>query len=576
MKKLNTLLKRSLILSFCFFITGHSIYSQEVNPRVVEVENVMKENVSEYIRNLLPNQHFLINIKITPLRRTKDGYAPKGDILPYFEVSDEDIKDEWDDPTVSHFRLYRRIQSSQINIIFTSEFKLANEMQFSNELIKYANLVPGRDKIKIEFRPTEIVRKSGSFFDLFKNQDFKYLFYIVVFLFGLGVVARFGLKPRDHSKKDSGAENINDGPSSFASPARSPSPVMSRNVSSHMPPNVSGDVSLSDPTKTLELIRSKINEITDSGTFPNLHDMMELEKLANLYPSSFTSLVYEFPLECQRVIFQNGKGSLWYQCFSGIGQIDRRVLTSLDHMLRERKFKGHENFEKVLIQCWRIDHELHSFLAQINSEDAYSILYYLPKNISIPIGRKLFAGSWGSLVGKEKIPALTNTKVINKLLEKTYHVKPLLSYESLDAYKNSKDLLEYLKISDIKEEEEIYSVVKSSSDIAALRPPFFKFFSLEEHLQSEVFKNFSLQEWALSIFDTERYYRKMIDNHLDDKQRFLLSSFLKGYDTNPPSLQERGDMREQIGRSVFEVELVTNDGISEVADTIEIITDEVA
>lgn len=571
--------KVSIYLCVLLFTFSTLLHGQEVNPRVIEVENVMKENVSEYIRNLLPGEHFLINIKIKPLRRTRGGYTPKGDILPYFEVSSEDIMDEWDDPTVSLFRLYRRISSSEINIIFTSEFKLANETQFTNDLLKYANLVPGRDQVRFEFRPSDIVKQNKGIVSQFKGQDVKNLSYLIIFLIGLGVIARFFVKGGSQNDKGGAGSEHNQGApvNNFSTGATRSAPVL--NNTSGAGQSISGDVSLSDPTKTVELIRIKIKEIVNSTTFPNLYDMIVLEELARDYPSSFTALVYEFPLDYQRTIFQNGKGDLWYKCFSGVGQIDRRVLNTLDQMLREREFKGNRLFEKLLIQSWRMGVDVHSFLEKIEEDSAYSLLYYLPKTISIPVGRKLFAGSWGSLVGKNKIPALNDIDEIEKLTETAYGIKPLLSYESLDAYKNSRDLLDYLKVADVKEEEEIYSVVKSTTDIEMLRPPFFKFFQLDETLQKQIFEMFSLEEWALSIFNTERHYRKSIDDYLDDKQKYLLSSHLQKFDSYPPSLIERGELREEIGRSILDIQNSHEQASSNVelqAVESEIVTDEVA
>ncbi len=537
-----------LALSLFYLAVSSCLYAQEMNPRVIEVENIIKDRVVEYVQNILPNSHFLVSVKVTPLRRNKTGYSMKGEILPYFDTVTEEVRDEWDDPTVSIFRLFKRIASSEIKIIFTSDLQLKSQQQFISDLMSYAHLVPMRDKVYIEMRPNLVA--STDEFTFLGHKDLKYLIFLFVFLLGLGGIAKFILKGGE-SKRDSTGVT----PTASAPAVNLGSSVASRTMSNTEQSSgaLSGDLSLTDPTKTMEVIRVKIDDIVGSGTFPTLRDMVELERLALEQASSFSALVYEFPLTHQELLFQYGKGELWYKCFTEVGQIDRKVLTTLDKMLRERTIKGSELFEKLLIQAWRLGDELYDFLENIDKEYAYSILYYLPKNISIPIGRKLFAGSWGDLVRATKIPPINDSAILQELIYDAYEIKPLLSYQSLEAYKNSRDLLEYLTFAGVKEEEDIYSVVGKQSDIYRLRPPFFKFFTLDDKLRQEVFESFSLQDWALAIFDTERHYRKIIDRLLDDKQKYLLSTFLREFDTNAPDLVARGHIREAIGRMTYQV-----------------------
>jgi hypothetical protein len=526
-----------------------SVWGQEVNPRQLEVEQIIKESVEEYVANILPQSHFLVSVKVTPLRRKEAGYTPKGEILPYFEMSNEEVRDEWDDPTVSIYRLLRRIKHSEIKIIFTSDVKLVNQQQFILDLINYTNLVPTRDIVTIEHR-TAIASQSKNTGIGFNSSDIKYGIYLLVFLLGLGGISFFFHRGAQNGNSQTSTASSAPMPSA---PMMMPSRQTTTESSSTSGRSLKGDLSLIDPTKTMEIIRTKIDDLLGSGTFPTLNDMIELEKMAMNNPSAFSALVFEFPLTHQQEIFQNGKGDLWYRCFTDGGQIDQSVLKVLDRMLRERTPKGIELFEKLLIQIWRLEDRILSFLEKIDRNDAYAILYYLPKQISIPVGRKLFAGSWGDLVGAQKIPALSDKERIKELLYEAYELKPLLSYQSLEAYKNSRDLLEYLNYADVREEEDIYSVVGKSSDLFTLRPPFFKFFTLDKETRQPIFEQFSLQEWALSIFDTERTYRKILDEHLDDKQKFLLSSFLKEFDTAAPSLEERGRLREAIGRVTHEI-----------------------
>jgi hypothetical protein len=312
------------------------------------------------------------------------------------------------------------------------------------------------------------------------------------------------------------------------------------------------NISLSDPTKTIALIKSKIEQIQTSETFPNLNDMIMLNELVKNDLETFGYIIYEFNQDSQNLIFSRGCGDNWYQAYNEVGSPSVKCLNFLEKMSRNRNYNSSKQFEDLLIMCWRLGDKLKDVIAKIEYKDAMSILFYIPKSLSIPVARDVFPGRWADVLSNKKIPAITNKEKIESYKSLCATVFPLLSVDALESYRKQRDLLIYLKHSSPVEEEDVYKILGSESELSSLRPPFYVLFDLSLEDKRRLVDAFSLSQWALALFNVPRDLRKKIDEVLNDKERYLLGDSLKYLDQYPPVQDEVGAVRETIAKFVRE------------------------
>jgi hypothetical protein len=194
--------------------------------------------------------------------------------------------------------------------------------------------------------------------------------------------------------------------------------------------------------------------------------------------------------------------------------------------------------------------KLEEFLSNIDSSDSMSILFYLPKDISVPISRKLYPGSWGSILSGKGVSPLNNSEKIKTYFNKSVEIIAEFDKSSLDIYKNRRDLLDYLRTCEASEEEDIYKVSGTNTALYNVRPPFFKFFELDNKKMRSILELFDLQKWSVMIFNIKREHRQKINTILSEKEMYLLGVYLKQLDTSPPDLNLRGHLRENVGRVI--------------------------
>lgn len=535
-------MKFQIFITFLLLTLAFSSHAQ--NARVIEVQDKIKDDVSDFLEKFAPDTKYSVKVKVKPLRRKFN--PSNNDDLPFMEFQDDLILDEWDDPKVSVFSLYSRISEANISVYIEDKVKIQDRQKFKEALLSDVNLIPGRDRVEIESISTPVMEKEFNW----KEQTEVLLLGIMLMIAVILGVGLNSLSKRIIPASHEEARSQSDLPKQ---PAGTPS-VTSFNTASNPPigGGISGDLNIQDPSRINEVVSKKITKLLKSDVFPTLKDMVILEELLNLDVDSFSYLVYEFPLEVQKVIYQFGKGEKWFKGFSEVGFPSKVVIISLDKMLRDRNIIHSEEFENLLITTWRLDKNLQSFIRSINKDDAFSILYYLPKDISIPAARECFPGAWGSLLEDNSKSFITDDDQVQELTKRALLVQPHFNYDSLQVFKNRKDLLSYLDKVGPAEEKEIYYVLGVENELSSVRPPFYKFFELEDEDREKVYRAFSINEWAIATFNVDRGLKEKVISLLDEKEMYLFSHILQSLDQGSLDTQIKIEVRKKIAKYIFD------------------------
>ena len=534
-----------ILLAFLISFSGSFTFA---TTRVAEVEDHIRLNAREYMLSSYPGTKFNVEVKVIPRRQSKS--VQEGDILPFFNSDSVKTKDFWEDQEKSVYQLMGKIRKVQLRFIFLDNIDISNESVFKERVLRSIGLVPGRDNVELSYEPRAILNKSLSTI-VFSEKNIGFIIIatalVVICLIAFSLFNKFLKIKIDTQNSGESVSTPNDVVSSR--------PTQTVQSTTKSKSSSIDNVTFSDPTSSLEIIKTKVDEIVDSGTFPNLSDMIIFDKLITENQRSFSFIIFEFSQSEQDKVFRKGKNELWYKAFSKAGELDRDLFFHLDTMLRNREYYGSKEYEELLIQCWRMGDHLSGFLKSIDREDSLVILSSLPKYIAVPIARKVFPGGWGAILAEEKASDLLSDEKISEYLSEARGIYPELSKESLALYRNRKDLLSYLKNCEVFEEEEVYQVLGENSAFFNVRPPFYKFFNLEEDEKRVQFDSHSLEEWAIMIFNIGREYRKSLYSILSEKEKYLLGVHLQALDSNPPSSNVRGDLRESVGRAIFELSI---------------------
>ncbi len=492
--------------------------------RVLEVETSIKEDIKDYVERVIPNTKYTLEVNVYPLRRKQAETINDTTSLPYMDLDNEYVVDEWDSPDTSLYTLYSRIKKVDVQLFIDSNVKLENKSDFISRLYVEAHLIPGRDTIVVDDFETVTIKEFN--WKEYKDELLIGILLVSLFLFGY-LISNIGLSlARRNTPSESSEKSV------ASAPVRN-EPIISQRaestVGSGITANLGGDFFIQDPTKINETVGKKIQSLLESPMFPTMSDMIILEQLAKSNIASFSYLVYEMPLEIQKKVYRYGRTQIWFQAFSQVGLPSKEVLTTLDLMLRDRTVHFSEDFEKFLIYSWRLEGNLSELLRDVQKDHAIKILAYLPKDMSIPVARSLFPGSWGNLFENSLDENFLSEIELKSLMTDAKRLKASFNFEALKEFKDRKDLLVYLDKVNPKEEREIYAVLGRDSEVESIRPPFFKLFDLKEDELKKLKSEFSLYDWSVALFNVDHKDRELIVNLLDDKEAYLFSEYLKGF-----------------------------------------------
>ncbi len=545
-----------LILSFFIIIFSLCSYAQIENklPRVLEMEEKLEMEASKYFSQRFPGQPYFIKVEVIPLRSDISRAAKGAERLPYLEYETEDFVDDWDDPNVSISHLRNRVKKINFEIDVSTKMSSGEIQEIKDSIISFLKLIPFRDEIKVEKKLNNDVPVPEFAYYLAAG--------LAVMLLGVGLWLRMSVGFIAKNVKGNNQENAG-GSVQTSSPMMSSSGGGDSQLSVKEVPPIRGDINFFDPIKLLEVLHLKIKQVVQNPGFPTLQDMIILEKLADYSTGCLGALVSEFPSDIQKTIFQLGKSQKWLEAFSFPTQVDQKAFQALEEISRSRDMKKSDrDWQNLLIQMWRLDDHLVSFLKEINPEHAFVILAQLPKNISLKIGKKAYPGSWGRVLEDERGNVIIEPNLVKEYYKKAVSVVPVFEYQILDSYRKEKEILDYVRTASIEDERDIYETLSSDSFIVKTRIPFYKIFELNDESFKKMSDKFSINDWTVALLNSSRQYIKRYADSLDDKQRYVFSMTLKRMDESSINKMDQVLMRERMAKVLNEFKAEAKEDIN--------------
>ncbi len=531
-----------LILTIFAAVSGSAQQpaTEREHPRVAELQDKMTEYVRGYLQTRLQGVPFMVTVKIEAMRRKAGSkYVPQSEKLPYYDLAEEEIRDEWDDPSASLYALQARIQKAVVLISLPKGLDDQEVQEIQDSLTTLLRLIPGRDEIKVERRPWSMDTSKFPYYAGLVAAS------IVFMLLGLLLISKrwatqlstaiSEIKPKERTD-DAGAVHV---------PGAGDGTPIGAGIGQK---SMAGDVNFRDHFRTREFVAGRIAELTKNPGFPNLPAMIEMDKLAEFSPKDLGALLMEFPIEMQNEVFRWSSSVKWLAAFSEPGDLSPEAVALAEKLGRMQYDTKSPDWERLLIQCWRLDDQRVNFLKSIAREEAFAILKAMPASAAVPAARLAFPGAWAVLLdSKYKAQPVAPARV-KELLRTALEFKPLNNPEALQAYKQEKDLLSYLLVASVPEERDVYGALPKNSYLWQVRPPFFRVMELSQEELVAGFNKVPLDDWALALFNVSREGRKVIEAQLNSKQKFMFSSKMRSIDMNGVDRVATGMARERIAK----------------------------
>lgn len=536
---MRALSKMLTVLVLTFFAMAHAQETADrEHPRVSELQDKMTDYARGYLQTRLQGIPFMVTVRIEAIRRAKGSdYKPQNEKLPYFDLSEEEIQDEWDDPSASLYVLQSRLRKATVMISLPKSLKDDEVNEIRDSLTSLLRLIPGRDEVRIEQRNWTL------------GANFWYYSVLAgviaaLLLLGLAFISRsyarrlasaiHEIKPKER------AEGENNRPAAEITPGHS----------GHHSNNKggSGDLKFRDPLKTREFIAARVSMLAANPNFPNLQAMIEMDKLAERAPKDLGALLMEFPLAKQKEIFALSYKPVWLGAFTDPGELSSESIELAERLCRIQYVEADRDWENLIIQIWRQGNDRVKMLSSLPKDEAFAILKAMPVSIAVPVGRQAFPGAWGVLLDATYAPPHFKSARIKDLHSQLLEKKPANSFAALERYKQETDLLSYLLVSTVAEEKEVYGALPKDSFLWQVRPPYFQVLEAEEDKIKILFEMVSLDDWALALFNVSRDRRRVIEKLFNSKQLFLFNSKMRAIDQAATDKAILGEARERIAR----------------------------
>lgn len=505
-------------------------YAQQTkHSRVIELEAQVQDEIKSIFRARFPNEPIIVTVDITPLRRPQTSRpGTEGEHLPYYEAIGARVVDEWDDPAISNFQLMGRVQKAEVRVLISDEISEAFVAEIKDSIMSGVKLIPGRDDLTI-------VRKAWGTSQLDLVGWMLSLALIVLGLSGMYFILKLNFKSLGSvvsAPPSEGAASSAQGPVDFSLPKQGF--------------ESSETFKVSDTFKVRELTRSGVEALSQRRDFPSLKDMILLEELGERSPGQLGALLSEFSVETQERLFGYSFSEAWLEALSEPGELSNESLKVVERLLQLSRNELSASWEELLILVWRLGSLKSDFFRKIKKEEGFSLLNALPQSISLQAGREAFPGAWAVLLEDDFTPIQIKADRIRELSQIAREFYPLRSQHQLRQFKKDRELLKYLKVAETVEEKEIYEAAPKSSMIHEFRKPFYKVLEQDDSFYTQFVDKFSLDQWAVALFNVPRDMRKSIESQFSEKERFLYIQRLKSFDKNPPEKEVVGSLREVI------------------------------
>lgn len=511
------------LLTLFVFLFTTALYAQapEKHPRVLEVEEKLRDEASRYFTLKHPGTPFFVKVDVLPLRRVT-AKREDSEKLPYFDSVSEEDMDEWDDPTTPLSFLRHRVTKVNLEFSVPDNFAEDEILRMKEELTATLKLMPYRDEVRVEpkLKSTAAPMLPPFFLPVAGG--------ILLSLFVLAALLRWSLGGKGASPGAAAAL-----PAQVASPAAfAPAPERSaKAVSGRTSADVRGDVNFHDPLKFIDMVNAKIDLIKKSDTFPTLKDLMKLHAIGLQSPATLGGILQALPVEWQKEAFALGKGEHWLEAFAENFPVDQEALVQLDRISRDRQFSAmNRDTESVLIQLWRMEERSLPFLRKLNPDEALSILQLMPKSVSLKLAKKAFPGGWGRILENESTQLVLTKDISRNWMNELLLLFPKTEWKTLEAYRKDREILAYLDEASVEEEKDIYESLAGDSFVHSVRPAFYKVFELPDAEFTLAVSRYPLEKWALVVMNSSRTYLRRVTDALDDKKKVILSQHLRNLD----------------------------------------------
>lgn len=516
------------------------------HPRVVQLESELTRQAIDLLRGRFPDKPFLVTVSIDPLHRyTERPSTVDADRLPLSWQDDEEIRDEWDDPSLPTNGLIARVRKAVVTISVPSSISDDEVAEVQQSVVSALSLTPARDEVKI------FKRTWGQPVDKFDETPLIWasigllLSFLALYMISRGSVGRLARAIQESASKATGQASA---------PAQAPLLGPDLGIKSKGA-GQNGDLKFTDPLRTREVILQTVEILLTQHrkVFPTLQDMILLDHFGLENPSSLGALILEFPMEQQRTLFSYSFGTHWLNSLNEPGELTPSCLDILQRLVRNARHEGSREWEDLLIAMWRLESRRVEFIRSLDQSDAFSVLSHLPKSLAVSIARSAFPGSWGVVLDPKFTPKDISADRLVKLTQNARAMVPLRDYKVLERFRQQKDLLDYLKVVEPNEEREIYAVTPSDSLIHSLRPAFFHVLEMKPEQAKVVVPAISLDQWALAMFNIPKSDRRGVESQFSEKQRFLYFERLKQLDARNPSQKLVGEAREFVAATAISI-----------------------
>jgi hypothetical protein len=540
-----------LMFAATIFLSANLYAQDKRHPRVSELEKSLSHEGLELLKGRFPDKPFLIKVKIEPLFRERLKGGANGEKLPYLDIVDDEIIDEWDDPAAQQGVLLDRVKRIYVNASVPQNLTEDELTELKETLLSNLGMVSGRDTVEITKRSWGSSETETTF-----NRNSITWTIVGFVLFCLGLLGAAWLNTSRLSQAFKSQKPQSDKPAQSAAP-----PMQAPAEATRAPTaggggagSVTGDVRFSDPLKTREMIAQGIRTLESQKGFPSLEDMEILQRFGESKPRELGALIYEFPPGLREKVFSYSRGEFWLYGLSDPSEVSSSSVEVINKCLRVQHKESESQLEELKILIWRLDDKSAEFFRGIDQTEAFSLMFDLPKKISLTIARGSFPGSWGTLLNPNFKPQPISNERIAELRKRTLELLDLRDLNSLSKFKKESDLLDFLRVSDPHTEKEIYVAAGSGSMLATIRPPFYKIFEMSDAIRERLAGQMRVEDWAVALFNVNRDQRRLIESFFGDKQKFRFLELMKSFDRNPPPVENAGDLRARAGRFGFEIE----------------------
>ena len=541
MRQLLTLLAVAFLLPMLMGFNADA-QSTATHPRAIELEKMMQGDLQGVIRDMLPKKPFRLSVKVIPLRREAAKNAGREE-LPYYETNEE-IRDEWDDPAKSNYELLTRVTRITVKVTLPKGLTDTEISDVKAAVFSTLPLNDVRDVVEIETK---------DFPDMKPPETGPSTFMITAFSTVCALLLAFGLVAFFNSRRLAKAiQTIKIQPSDAgASGGGLPAPSMPANFDRNERGGGAGglseaqDVQFQDTLKMLEIIGGLLKTIHASPAFPTLEDMILFEKFSEEYPASTGALFAEFPVAVRNKVFSLTSSAHWLKTLTEPGKVDSSSFALVSRLARIDRESKNPKWEQLLVACWRMGDGLGGFLRKIDSKDAVVILKFLPQSQALKVARETMPGEWALILKNSKDAPFANEK-IDGYLKTLAAENPPRATDVLEQYKRDVELMQFLRTADPQVEKEVYGALPASSSLFLLRPPFSRVLEAEAGKLGEFVATVPIEDWALSLLNVNKNQRQQVESCFTERQRFRFVELLRNYDRSGVSPVMVGKTRERI------------------------------